>query len=198
MEQPASATTLQTLASIRLSQSRLDDARLALREGLSRWQDLPPEHPGVPDFAMRISLARLLMESELHDEALGVLERLIELDDESVEAWYLGGWCHWLLSSQQEGRERGEQEPDGTLLVAQQHRSAGRDWLRNCLRLYNLQGYEDERLKEHALELVEHLGKQLAGADPEDLEEDEWVDEDEESVEESQNPVDEDDEMDTG
>ncbi|KAE8358055.1 hypothetical protein BDV27DRAFT_138302, partial [Aspergillus caelatus] len=75
---------LQTLASIRISQLRTDEARAALTKSVELWKDLPPEDPTVPDFATRISLARLLMEVTMELEALEVLERLILEDDQSV------------------------------------------------------------------------------------------------------------------
>ncbi|RMZ80415.1 hypothetical protein DV737_g2968, partial [Chaetothyriales sp. CBS 132003] len=87
------AGTLQTLASIRISQQRTEDAREALRRSVSLWKDIPAEveDDARPDFATRVSLARLLMEVQAEAEALEVLEWLVREDDESVECWYLGG-----------------------------------------------------------------------------------------------------------
>jgi hypothetical protein len=76
----------------------MEDAQSALRRSLETWQDLPPEHPDVPDYPERISLARLLMEAQMEEEALEVVERLVGEDDESIEAWYLGGWCLYLMA----------------------------------------------------------------------------------------------------
>ena len=177
--QPPSSSTLQTLASIRLSQSRLGDAQSALTQSLGTWKDLPPGHSEVPDFALRISLSRLLMEAEMEDEALEVLERLVGEDDESVEAWYLGGWCLWLLGNQSGQDDAKEQQPEmeegrQSLLLS------SREWLRNCLKLYGLLSYGDERLHEHATELVHTLDEALGEAEIEELDEEaEWVDEDE-------------------
>ena len=83
---PEAPEVLQTLASIRISQLRTEDAQAALKRSISLWKDLTPEDPKVPDFAVRVSLARLLMEVTLEFEALEVLERLILEDDQSVEA----------------------------------------------------------------------------------------------------------------
>ncbi|KAL2865473.1 uncharacterized protein BJX67DRAFT_373114 [Aspergillus lucknowensis] len=160
--QPSSPEVLQTLASIRISQLREDDARAALSRSIELWKDLPPEDPNVPDFATRISLSRLLMEVSMLLEALEVLERLILEDDQSVEAWYLGGWCTYLLA------EKGEapKDPEGeetTEPESKRHASlvASREWLKQSLALYELVEYEDERLKEHALELVQEMNKEL-------------------------------------
>lgn len=116
-------------------------------------------------------------------EALEVLERLILEDDQSVEAWYLGGWCLNLLAEKQQAPkdEEPEQEtPESNRLASL---VASREWLKQSLTLYDMVQYEDERLKEHALELVANMNKEL----PEDIddeddkegegEEGDWVDE---------------------
>lgn len=156
---PNSPATLQTLASIRISQTREEEARKALERSIELWQDLPAEDPGIPDFPTQISLSRLLMEVELEGKAFEIIERLVLEDDQSVEAWYLGGWCNFLRA--QKGAETKE---------------TSREWLRNSLRLYRLQEYEDERLREHALELVGSLDTELGGPIND---EDDWEDEDE-------------------
>ncbi|OGM49058.1 NAD-dependent histone deacetylase SIR2 [Aspergillus bombycis] len=135
---------LQTLASIRISQLRTDEARAALTKSLELWKDLPPEDPIVPDFATRISLARLLMEVTMELEALEVLERLILEDDQSVEAWYLGGWCLYLLAEKKEAPK--EEELDSETPEARRHASlvASREWLKQGLILYESIQYEDK------------------------------------------------------
>lgn len=154
---------------MRISQLRIDEARAALSRSLELWKDLPPEDPKVPDFPARISLSRLLMEVEMELEALQVLERLILEDDQSVEAWYLGGWCLYLLS---------QKEPDASATNAEsgekpedkRHESmvASRAWLKQSLKLYDKIEYEDVRLKEHAVELVQELTEKLGGNDADD------------------------------
>ena len=82
---PNNPEPLQTLASIRISQLRHDDAKAALARSVELWKDLDPDDPTVPDFSTRISLSRLLMEAEMEDEAIEVLERLVGENDGSVE-----------------------------------------------------------------------------------------------------------------
>lgn len=163
---PNAPECLQTLASVRISQLRHDDARAALSRSLELWKDLPPEDPNVPDFATRISLSRLLMEVEMEIEALEVLERLILEDDHSVEAWYLGGWCLYLLAEKEQAPK--STETDDTP-ASKRHASlvASREWLKQSLKLYDLIQYEDVRLKEHAIELVQEMNKEL-GEDMDD------------------------------
>lgn len=166
MVDPQAPEVLQTLASIRISQLRQDDARAALSRSLELWKDLPPEDPKVPEFATRVSLARLLMEVAMELEALEVLERLILEDDQSVEAWYLGGWCLYLLAEKRQAPKDAEADASPE---SQRQASlvASREWLKQSLTLYDLVQYEDERLKEHALELVDEMNKEL-GEDMED------------------------------
>ncbi|KAH7414353.1 TPR domain-containing protein [Phaeosphaeria sp. MPI-PUGE-AT-0046c] len=165
---PSNPEPLQTLASIRISQLRHDDAKAALARSMELWKDLDPDDPKVPDYSTRISLSRLLMEAELEDEAIEVLERLIGENDGSVEAWYLGGWCLHLLAGKQ--KAKGEDDTATSLL------RASRDWLENCLKLHSLLEYEDERLKDHADEILKELNDTLGPSTGEEEEDEEWED----------------------
>ena len=186
---PDSPEVLQTLASVRISQLRVEEAKGALKSSMEVWSALPPDDGKVPQFATRISLARLLMEVEMLDEAMIVLERLISEDDESVEACYLGGWCLFLSGEkarelekkEDQGQQGDEQAGNGWKAVLE----SSREWLKNSLKLYELLEYEDDRLQDHAWELVENLNGQLGPLDeadgedaPEFKEEDsDWEDE---------------------
>jgi tetratricopeptide (TPR) repeat protein len=190
---PDSPETLQTVASVRISQLKLEEARQYLTKSLALWKDLAPEDLQIPDFPTRISLARLLMEAEMEDEAIEVLERLIQEDDNSVEAWYLGGWCLNLLAEKQKKAANGHANDDSNNLIDLMKRS--RRWLLQCLSLCQTLEYEDERLQEHAAEIVASLNKVLGEPDEAETQsaaEDDWDDEDDEDDESS---VDEDDEM---
>ncbi|KAF2463148.1 uncharacterized protein BDR25DRAFT_246320 [Lindgomyces ingoldianus] len=173
---PSSPEPLQTLASIRISQLRIDDAKAALTRSMELWKELDPDDPQVPDFSTRISLSRLLMEAEMEEDAIEVLERLIGENDSSVEAWYLGGWCLHLLAEKQKA---GETSDTVTSLMR-----ASLDWLENCLKLYSMLEYEDERLKDHASELLKGLNDSLGPSNGEEEEEEEWEDADDDGDEE--------------
>ncbi|KAF2691339.1 TPR domain-containing protein [Lentithecium fluviatile CBS 122367] len=174
---PEAPEPLQTLASIRISQTRLDDAKAALTRSMGLWKELDPDDPKVPDYSTRISLSRLLMEAEMEDEAIEVLERLIGENDSSVEAWYLGGWCLHLLAEKQKAKQETQ--------TATSMMRASRDWLENCLKLYAMMEYEDERLKEHAGELLKDLNGTLGPAAEDDEEEDDgWEDADDDGDDE--------------
>jgi len=157
------------------------------------WQDLPPEDTAIPDFPTRISLSRLLMEAEMEAEALTVLERLVAEDDSSIEAWYLGGWCLQLLAGKMVSEAEATNGDTTPNAERTKLRKSSRDWLLNSLKLYALLDYEDERLKEHAEELVAGLNQEL-GPPPEDgaEEEEDWEDDDDDDKEDEEE---EDDEM---
>ncbi|KAK3060048.1 hypothetical protein LTS18_009456 [Coniosporium uncinatum] len=176
--------TLQTIASVRISQNKRDEAREYLGKSLNLWKDLDLGDTRVPDFPTRISLARLLMEAEMEDEAMEVLERLVSEDDSSIEAWYLGGWCQHLMAEKQ------TQEQVNGSSQAQDVLKRSRRWLSQCLKLYQLLDYEDDRLREHADELVaglnKILGEPLAEWEEGDDDED-WEDEEDSSGDEVMN-----------
>ncbi|KAH8808359.1 hypothetical protein F5884DRAFT_676408 [Xylogone sp. PMI_703] len=168
----------QTLANVRISQERLEDATAALHRSLDIWKGLPTENPLVPDFPTRVSLARLLLEAEMDTEAIEVLERLVGEDDSSVEVWYLGGWGLYIMGEKlKNGKHPENTETDGENWKVSWISS--RQWLSQSLRLFELQDYEDERLGEHARELLSTLNKELGemGSAEED-DEDAWEDED--------------------
>ncbi|KAG0649998.1 putative assembly chaperone of rpl4 [Hyphodiscus hymeniophilus] len=172
---PGFAEPWQTLANVRISQSRLQDAQAALRRSLDIWKDLPPENDVVPDYPTRVSLARLLMESDMDVDAIEVLERLVSDDDSSVEVWYLGGWGLYILGEKQKNGVVKEENEDGESWKISWISS--RQWLNHSLRLFQQQDYEDERLGDHASELLALLNTELGveGASR-DEEGEEWED----------------------
>ncbi|KAH9891532.1 TPR-like protein [Xylariomycetidae sp. FL2044] len=167
---PDFAETWQTLANVRISQSRFQDAKAALSRSMNLWKELPPEDPAVPDFPSRVSLARLLMEVEMEQEAIEVLERLVGEDDQSVEVWYLGGWGLYVMGEKQKAENPGDDDWKTTWI-------SSRVWLNQCKHLYALQDYEDERLGEHAKELLSTMTKDLGEAPADEGDEDDWEDE---------------------
>jgi tetratricopeptide (TPR) repeat protein len=178
MVAPTFAEPWQTLANVRISQQRMEDARAALKRSLDLWQNLPPESDVVPDFPTRVSLARLLMEADMDAEAIEVLERLVSEDDCSVEVWYLGGWGLYVLGEKQKIGELKSENEDGESWKISWISS--RQWLDHSLRLFKQQDYEDERLGEHAKELLASLNAELGDGhgDQDEEDGDEWEDED--------------------
>lgn len=205
---PHSPAPHQTHASVLISQRLFPAARTALRTSLSLWRALPPSHPDVPDFPARISLVRLLLEVGMEKDALSVVDGVVSGDEGCVEGWYLGGWGLWILGDRNRKSQAGvhddhdmaddekndaenneqeneEEESEGT-------RKDGKDpdwieswrsslqWLRTCLQLYDQLDYEDQRLHDHALELVQGIENEFTAKgievemDEEEEEEEEW------------------------
>ncbi|RKF76956.1 putative assembly chaperone of rpl4 [Golovinomyces cichoracearum] len=184
---PNFAEPWQTLANVRISQQRLDDAQAALKRSINVWKDLPCQDPHVPDYPTRVSLARLLMEAELDTEAIEILEGLVAEDDSSVEVWYLGGWGLYILGEKQRNNikncnsdkisadsEKNNVEKDRKPEDWRNTHISSRQWLEHALNLFKQQNYEDERLGEHARELLETLKTELGeeGANSDQGEED--------------------------
>ncbi|MCJ1423957.1 hypothetical protein MMC29_001843 [Sticta canariensis] len=187
---PNSPAPHQTHASVLISQRHFAAARTALRTSLSLWHALSPSHPDVPDFPARISLVRLLLEVEMEKDALSVVDGVVSGDEGCVEGWYLGGWGLWILGDKKrrikasvndedemvdneksdvENHEYKEEEEE-----VESERKDGKEndwteswrsslqWLRTCLQLYDQLHYEDERLRAHALELVQEIETEFA------------------------------------
>nr|4YNW_A Chain A, ACL4 [Thermochaetoides thermophila DSM 1495]4YNW_B Chain B, ACL4 [Thermochaetoides thermophila DSM 1495] len=124
--------TWQTVANVRISQERTEEAREALRRSLGLWTHLPPEDPGVPPFPSRVSLVRLLIEVDMEEEALEVTERLIAEDDLSVEVWYLGGYARYRLGEKEREASGQASEPEAWKDTWR----SSRKWLRQCLKVF--------------------------------------------------------------
>lgn len=175
---PESAETWQTVANVRISQTRTEEAQEALKRSLGLWADLAPEDPAVPPFPTRVSLARLLIEVGMEKQAMEVTERLIDEDDRSVEVLYLGGYARYISGE----KLKNQGQPSDVEAWKTFWRSS-RKWLRQCLKVFGQEEYEDERLGEHAQELLQSINSELGepAADGED--EDAWEDTDDEEWE---------------
>ncbi|KAK5651753.1 hypothetical protein OQA88_11715 [Cercophora sp. LCS_1] len=159
---PELPDTWQTVANVRISQTRVDEAKEALKRSLGLWSDLAPEDPAVPPFPTRVSLVRLLIEVGMEESAIKVAERLIDEDDQSIEVWYLGGYGRYIM-----GEKLKESQPSDGEKWQGTWRSA-RKWLMQCRRLFVAEQYEDERLGEHAQELLSSINSELGDAPEQD------------------------------
>ena len=135
---------LQTLASVRMSQQRPDEAKECLEKAWSAWKDLDlgnnifytevkaliavsPDDPNLPPIPTRLTLVKLFLELSLYTPALLVLHGVMASDDQEVEAWYLEGWCFFLMS--EEARENGGKLDE---LTWQELARDARDCLETC------------------------------------------------------------------
>ncbi|KAK2460336.1 hypothetical protein APHAL10511_007725 [Amanita phalloides] len=166
---------LQSLASVRLSQQRPEDAKLCLQQAWSAWKDLDLDDPKMPSISTRLSIVKLFLELSLYSPALLVLQGIMAADDQDVEAWYLEGWCFYIMSEQ--AQENGGKLDD---LTWQELAQDGRDCLETCRVLHTMQEHPDKPLLAHAEELVSKL--EARGIIPSPAEEEEggeWEDEEE-------------------
>ncbi|KAJ7035086.1 hypothetical protein C8F04DRAFT_1210500 [Mycena alexandri] len=131
---PGNAEALQALASVRMSQERPEEAKQCLQQAWSAWKDLDIDDPKLPPIPTRLALVKLFLELALFPPALLVLHGIMASDDQEVEAWYLEGWCFFLISRQD-----------------------ARDCLATCEVLHTNEGHPDTPLLEHVKELVAKL-----------------------------------------
>ena len=102
--QPGDVAEEQTLASLRISQKRIEDAKVHLQrvvEALSRIEyeeDLPP-------YEARVITARLLIDVGAEDIAVQLLEHLLKENDEIVETWLLLATIHLRQKRPAEAKE---------------------------------------------------------------------------------------------
>ena len=124
----------------------------------------------------------------MEEEAMQVLHRLVTDDDQSVEAWYLGGWCQHLIAEKlRAAGHGGDANMNGEIPESSDSALKGsRNWLNMALKLYTQLDYEDDRLYAHAQELVAELDRLLGpeakaaegGAEDEDWEEWDGIEDD--------------------
>ncbi len=180
-----SVEALQTLASMRLSQNRTEEAKTALLRSLDLWY-LPLEHEQEdtnaikrvvdgkkPAYASRMSLVRLLLESGLDEEAISVLQTLADEDEEMVDLWYLYGWACYLRAKSPEsdvkidGNGTKDDRRRSNVVSAEESRTwmvESRAHLRRCEALYKRLEWDDEGIRDHANELLalinDHIGEE--------------------------------------
>ncbi|KAH6636734.1 hypothetical protein F5144DRAFT_568514 [Chaetomium tenue] len=175
---PESAETWQTVANVRISQTRVEEAQEALKRGLGLWSDLAPEDPAVPPFPSRVSLVRLLIEVDMEKEAIEVTERLIAEDDRSVEVLYLGGYAKYISGEKLMAQGQSSDAEAGKAFWR-----SSRKWLTQCLKVFKQEEYEDERLGEHAQDLLNSIKKELGEVAEDGEDGDAWEDTDDEEWE---------------
>lgn len=143
---PQNLEALQTLASVRLSQEKPEEALLALRTfPLPPIQDSaeptadPRSHAllllNALPIQTRIARAKLLLECGAYPDALALLEGVLATDDGNIEGWYLMGWAWWLLAERKKDGDisaTAELGEDGQQLEWQDMARDARDCLETC------------------------------------------------------------------
>ncbi|KAG9076238.1 hypothetical protein FRC06_009624 [Ceratobasidium sp. 370] len=193
---PSNPEVLQSEASIRLSQSRPEDAQRSVAAAWSTWRELPPGDPRIPGGETRLQLAKLMLELGGNGDALEVIAGVVAEDDQDVEAWYLEGWCLWgmaervqageKLDGEDEGKGKEKDEvldDDSGELAWEELARDARDCLETCKMLHINQQHADKPMLAHVEELLAKLDELGITPSPEQGEQDdgdaeEWEDED--------------------
>ncbi|ADV23071.1 hypothetical protein I305_03681 [Cryptococcus gattii E566] len=177
-----------SLASIRMSQSRFDEAK-AIAMGLyNDFEGREPFDPILPPLPARLALARLLLEHHEHLAALDIVSTVREEDTLNVEGAYLEGWALYLRAealienpaliradpapTSTPGEE--PEEPEEPMSAAECLSEAMRSLI-ECAKLYADEDYLDEGIGAHVAELLEELEKKGVTPAMNDVEDDEDV-----------------------
>ena len=143
----------QTLASVRLSQSRTQEAQVAIEKSMSIWFELDANDELWPSYANRTSLVKLLIELGLYDRALQILQLQQSEDDEDPEIWYLFGWCYYLIG--------GFESNDAPTLGSESAEDAS-ECFQTVLMLHDKFGTVQEDMLQHSKELLKIVDPQHA------------------------------------
>ncbi|CAE6491486.1 unnamed protein product [Rhizoctonia solani] len=188
---PGNVEVLQAEASIRLSQSRPEDAQQSASNAWATWRDLPPGDSKIPDGETRLQLAKLMLELGLSGDALEIIAGVVAEDDQDVEAWYLEGWCLWDMAERVKAGEKleagdnekgkGKQETSDEELSWEDLARDARDCLETCKGLHIGQQHADKPMLAHVEELLaqlDQLGIKPSSERGDENDDGEWVDED--------------------
>ncbi|KAI0264416.1 hypothetical protein BC834DRAFT_924633 [Gloeopeniophorella convolvens] len=171
---PGNTEALQSLASVRMSQQRPEEAKEVLEKAWSLWKDLEADDHRLPPIPSRLNLTKIFLELSLFTPALMVLQGIMASDDEEVEAWYLEGWCFFLMAEQ--AREQGGKLDE---LTWEELAKDSRDCLETCKSLHINQSHPDVPIREHVKELISNLEELGIKPSPEDdgrQDDEEWED----------------------
>lgn len=94
--EPSDFEVLQTMANLRLSQSREEEAEELLGKSIELWSAIPYDHAEYPSYEFRLICSRLLVEMCTESTVMmarAILESLVVEDEDVLEAWYLLAVC---------------------------------------------------------------------------------------------------------
>ncbi|PVU98539.1 hypothetical protein BB559_001484 [Furculomyces boomerangus] len=175
---PTCPVLYQTMASVRMSQNRPEEAKSALVHSISLWKDCELGSPQIPSYENRLALARLLIECLLLDDCLSLLEAMQKEDDQTVDLWYLYGWIYFIQGEQildNGGDVGGGDEEEIKELWLE-----SAECLEKALKIASFGQYCDQGVVEHCSQLVGEIYSRYSKQSMQDMEtngdgiEEEW------------------------
>jgi hypothetical protein len=160
-----SPSALSLLASIRLSQTKTEEATSLLQQSVSKWFGISDAL--IPSYPERLNLVKLLLETEQYAKALDVLATIEREDEENVELWYLYTCAYY--------HDTEESKEDNW--------KSAKECAEMCLKFYERMEWDDEELRNSCQEILKEIqnsgivtDKEAVDEDDEDADEDEWED----------------------
>lgn len=149
---PSNPEAYQHMASFFLVKQDVDEAKVHILKSIKLWL---PKYKEVDEgkaaagtfdpvevcplsYTTRLSTARILIEVEDYENAVEVLEGLLEENNEIVDTWYLLGWTSYLQGGE--------------------HMDSAKYYLHQAMKIHNTAGSADVQLIEHVKELTQKLG----------------------------------------
>ncbi|KIO16272.1 hypothetical protein M407DRAFT_34073 [Tulasnella calospora MUT 4182] len=126
---PENPEALVSLASVRISQQRPEEAKDLVQRSWTVWKDLESDGAALPPISSRLSLTRLMLELSMYTQALAILHGVLASDEQEVEAWYLQGWCFFLIG---DALKEGQSIEDAGELTWQDMKRDARIALEKC------------------------------------------------------------------
>eukprot|EP00094_Tigriopus_californicus_P006854 TCALIF_06603-PA protein Name:"Similar to SPBC16D10.01c UPF0661 TPR repeat-containing protein C16D10.01c (Schizosaccharomyces pombe (strain 972 / ATCC 24843))" AED:0.07 eAED:0.07 QI:55/0.8/0.83/1/0.4/0.66/6/41/345 len=123
-------------------------------------------------YTTRIGTSKMLIEMEMWEEAIQVLEGLLEEDDSCVETWYLLGWLNKLRAML----------PDGEV----GYNANARFYLQKAKKVHTMNPTQDADMISHIDEILVELGPNPNPDEDEDDEAENWEDVESSSDEEDE------------
>jgi len=169
---PSNPEAFQAQANYALIVEEIETAKTAIDKSLQLW--LPDQLKFIEEntgkettlsYEFRISTVKILLDLEDYDNAVTILDSLLQEDEEEVNTWYLLGWSNYL-------RCKEEAEYAGN----------ARHYLEKALTVNKKNPTDDEDLIEHITTLIDEL-KEM-GADADDADDKESDDENEPRISE--------------
>ncbi|TRY79336.1 hypothetical protein TCAL_06603 [Tigriopus californicus] len=176
----------QTKARYLLVREKFEEAKDTMKQSLELWL---PAYQGVLEnklevvdfdpvevcsllYTTRIGTSKMLIEMEMWEEAIQVLEGLLEEDDSCVETWYLLGWLNKLRAML----------PDGEV----GYNANARFYLQKAKKVHTMNPTQDADMISHIDEILVELGPNPNPDEDEDDEAENWEDVESSSDEEDE------------